>query len=109
MIKLKTENLYPIKKYIIPSNKDYKNGYFYRYFSRQRNNVNATIYEIDEEQYNELKNSKLYKSIKVPWILVGELNEVMEINQNNILLKDNDLKGLKNLLYDESYKFWKEN
>ena len=57
LIKNKTIYSLSIPKTIVPSptENDYSNGMFDRYFAQRANDSNGLVYEIDLNTYNELK------------------------------------------------------
>lgn len=101
----------PIYKYSIPTQEEYKKGFYKRYFVQRRNSVNE-ILEIDSEQFASLNtpdagiDGNLYKGIVIDWKLTGLRNDsnsekgVEDTNRRIVELKDYDMKGLKNFLTD---------
>jgi hypothetical protein len=74
----------------LPSQQDYQNGEFQRYFCKKTNEI---IYiEIDEKQFTLLVNKdsqiefSLYEPFTVAWQLVGNKQEVARVNKNIIEL-----------------------
>ena len=71
----------------IPTDKDYKRGYYMRYFAK-RNNSLLEYYEIDKETYKSLsRKSKrydynLYTTDKIRWALEGD---IFKINENSLI------------------------
>jgi len=77
----------PTATYTRPTQKDYTNGFFYRYFTKKRNQT--TLYEISKKDYELLnENSKainrtLYRGIKIRWSISNkEREEIFLINKN---------------------------
>lgn len=101
----------PVYKYTIPTQDDYKKGFYKRYFVQRRNSLNE-ILEIDIEQFSSINNpdtgidNNLYKSISIDWKLTGVKNDtdsekgVEDTNRRLVELKDYDMKGLRNYLTD---------
>tara|TARA_S200002703_G_scaffold160003_1_gene175995 strand:- start:42 stop:1067 length:1026 start_codon:yes stop_codon:yes gene_type:complete len=87
-----TENRYkPIRNprgtFTKPTQRDYTNGFFYRYFTKKRNQ--NTLYEISKEDYQLLNdnsnkiNRTLYRGIKVRWSISNKKREdIFLINKN---------------------------
>jgi hypothetical protein len=66
-----------------PTENDYKNGMFTRYFSKKRNEY--LFEELTKDQFDKLNNSKnplytLYKPFFIKWMLVGEKQTVADYN-----------------------------
>jgi hypothetical protein len=75
---------------VFPTNQDYQNEEFQRYFCKKTNEI---IYiEINQEQYKQLVAKdpqiefSLYEPFTVTWKLVGEKQEVARINKNTVEL-----------------------
>lgn len=81
----------PLAKINTPTLEDFKNtGMWYRYFVRKVNDINWGIKEIDLDQFEGIQtmntndiDSYLFKTVKIPWKLTGELYDK---NTNNILI-----------------------
>lgn len=101
----------PIYKYTIPTQEDYKKGFYTRYIIQRRNTLSEII-EIDLEQYSTLNtpdtgiDGNLYKGVTVTWKLTGPEYDntiekgVYDTNKRIVELKDYDMKGLKQFLTD---------
>jgi hypothetical protein len=92
LIKNKTIYSLSIPKTIVPSptDNDYANGMFDRYFAQKVNDSNGFVYEIDLGTYNELKLNPYWLVEVIKWRLVGPLDIVYDEND-----KITD-KGVKN-------------
>tara|TARA_B100001778_G_scaffold275557_1_gene238614 strand:- start:721 stop:1377 length:657 start_codon:yes stop_codon:yes gene_type:complete len=61
---------------------DYKIGWFYRYFIKQRNNNTARVIEISKSEFEDIPgigaglNSSFYQGIQVRWKLTGPKNDI---------------------------------
>lgn len=114
--KIKTHDLKKsfnvISKKFEPTKKDFQRGFAYRYFCKKRKSV--FIVEIDDKQYNKIisgnySNSLIYKAIKIPWKLKGEMfdiynenirviNGVFDTNKRIIINAEKELPGIKNII-----------
>jgi len=91
-----------------PTQQDYQNGEFRRFFCKKTNEI---IYiEIDVTQYNKLisKNSEilwqLYLPYNVTWQLTGDKQQVAQVNKNMVELASKNLKlPYFNLYLKEDY------
>lgn len=70
-----------------PTEQDYINGFFYRYFTKKRNQ--NTLYEISKKDYQLLNsdatriNKTLYRAIRVKWTISNKKREdIFLINKN---------------------------
>ena len=97
-----TENKFkPIRKpratFTKPTQNDYTNGFFYRYFAKKRNQ--NTLYEINKKDYELLNsnstkiNKTLYRGIKVRWSISNkEREDIFLINKNIVRNLENTRK-----------------
>jgi hypothetical protein len=90
----------------LPTQQNYQNGEFRRYFCKK---TNQSIYiEIDLETYNKLKNKSpeiewpLYIPFNIPWQLTGNKQQVYDVNRNITLLA---MKNQKLPNFDQYLKF----
>ena len=92
LIKDKTIYSLNIPKTIVPTptENDYSNAVFDRYFAQKVNDSNGFVYEIDINTYNELKINPYWLVEIVKWRISGPLDSVYD---NNGKLTD---KGVKN-------------
>ena len=81
---------------VLPTNQDYQNGEFRRFFCKKTNEI---IYiEIDVTQYNKLvsKNPQilwqLYEPFNITWQLTGDEQQVAKVNRNMVELTSKNLK-----------------
>jgi len=67
-----------------PVEKDYKRGWFNRYFARQTNDINARYYEIDNAQYETIKNQGLpfYTAVQLRWKISGPMEDITDAAGN---------------------------
>jgi hypothetical protein len=82
LIKDKTIYSLSIPKTIVPSpsDDDYFNGIFDRYFAQKVNDLNGFVYEVDVNTYSELKLNPYWLVEIVKWRLSGPLDSVYDIN-----------------------------
>lgn len=96
-----------------PTEEDYNNGEFIRYFCKKRNEL---IYvEISIDIYDLLNKKddsimwELYFPFYIPWKLIGEKNKIYSTNKNIVQLKINNLNlvGFDKYLKENYLKFHK--
>jgi hypothetical protein len=95
-----------------PTEQDYKNGMFTRYFSKKRNE--PIFKELTEKEYNSLNKTSnveytLYKPFFLKWMLVGDKQTVGDYNFYSIKsaeVKENVL-GLNEFLKMDYLKYYK--
>ena len=95
-------NYTPTPFYPQPSKQDYKLGEFTRYFSKKTN----------ENKYTEtsgLFENSLYIGIQLPWLITGDKDEVIRVNQNIVKLREQQLNisGLGEYLKFNYIKFYR--
>jgi hypothetical protein len=92
-----TVKFLPYYNPVLPSNQDYQNGEFRRFFCKKTNEIQYI--EIDIPTYNKLiaQDSQilwqLYKPFNITWKLTGTVQEVVRINYNIVQLASKT-KGL---------------
>ena len=92
----------PTPFYPQPSEQDYQLGEFTRYFSKKTN----------ENKYTEtsgLFENSLYIGIQLPWLITGDRDEVIRVNQNIVKLREQQLNisGLGEYLKFNYIKFYR--
>lgn len=92
----------PTPFYPQPSEQDYQLGEFTRYFAKKTN----------ENKYTEtsaLFENSLYIGIQLPWLITGDRDEVIRVNQNIVKLREQQLNisGLGEYLKFNYIKFYR--
>ena len=78
------QTLLPKPSLVTPTGEDYTNGFFIRYFAKRINTNPITIFEIDEQTYDDLSlqspkyNFALYDVISLSWQISGQLETTTE-------------------------------
>ena len=85
----------------VPSEDDYSVGSFNRYFTRKENDVDALVFEISKNDF-ENKNS-LFKYITVRWRISGTKEEVSRYNFSKMNIADRDLPKVSINLFPLQY------
>jgi hypothetical protein len=103
--------LIPVPHYPNPNIKDYKRGYFTRYFTKQINDT--SFIEIDKTTYKNLnsKNSEylwqLYYVTEIPWQIRGNATDVYKTNESVVYIQEkNNFKGLSQFLRKNYVKYY---
>jgi hypothetical protein len=84
---------------IPPTEKDYTNGIFFRYFAKRH--FSNIITEVDSDTFSNLKDEYYVKN-RIPWKLTGPLNDtptekgVYDTNRRLVLLAEKDMEGIRN-------------
>lgn len=92
----------------LPTQQDYQNAEFRRYFCKKTNEI---IYlEIDQTQYDNLINKnpqilwELYEPFNITWQLTGDKQQVAQVNKNMVELASKNQKlPYLNLYLKEDY------
>ena len=84
------KSIIPYYNPVLPSNQDYKNGEFRRFFCKKTNEIQYI--EINIDIYNKLLLKdpqilwQLYEPFNITWKLTGTIQEVVRINYNIVQL-----------------------
>lgn len=86
--------------FILPTDLDYKNGYFVRYIAQLKNSLQDYIIELNYDSYNKFINNKnlsiQYTTSVLLWQLTGPVNDIYN---NNIRIKsgvkDTNLRSIQ--------------
>ena len=112
-VDISATQLIPQQYYPNPTEEDYTNGFFIRYFACK---INETSYlELDEDTYTKMKkqdpayNWIPYRIFRIQWTLVGEARNVTQANLSQIELVETRIrkKGLKEFIRNHFSKFYK--
>ena len=98
-----------------PTNENYQQGYFTRYFCKKTNEF--TYLEIDKDTYDKLKKKdpkilhQLYKPFELKWQLTGNKEMVYKTNKNLVdtVMRDQKMYLLNKYLKENYTQFWKSN
>ena len=95
-----------------PTDKDYTNGTFIRYFSKKRNEY--LFEELTKDQYNILNTDKnpryfVYKPFYIKWMLTGDKQTVTDFNYYSITSteKNENVYGLNEFLKMDYIKYYR--
>jgi hypothetical protein len=77
---------YPVINSFIPNpnEMDFKTGYIERYFLQKVNDINAPIVEVNETNFNSMKNSGYYNGVSIKWKIKGTDEEIKMANKKSI-------------------------
>lgn len=98
----------------IPTPEDYAKGEFVRFFAKK---VNEPVFiEINQETFNALSSgskdylSAYYSSIRVPWLIAGDKEQVRQQNQKTVSYIESKYKlpGLSAFLLYDYTKFYQQ-
>ena len=84
-----------------PTLRDYENGFFTMYFTRQANDINAKIFEISREDF--LINTPFYTKTSLNLRITGEKNSVEKFNKDVIFIKNKEIPGLSDIVAPLQY------
>jgi len=86
-----------------PTDGDYSNGYFFRYFVKRH--FQSIIHEVEKGTFSNAPQD-LYVKTQITWKLRGPLNDtdsekgVFDTNQRLVLLAERDVVGISNYITD---------
>jgi hypothetical protein len=94
--------LTPVRYYPNPSLADYQTGEIQRYFAKK---VNENIYT----ETRGIFENNLYIGFSIPWLIAGNKDNVAQVNQRIVALKEAELKiiGLGLYLKNNYLQFYK--
>lgn len=104
----------PKQSYSLPTEEEYENGSFNRFYVRKSNEyryieVSLKEYKLFEEQ-SPIVQFNLYSPIKILWRLKGDKTEVYQVNKTTVLNKERImvLPGFSNSFRKRFDKYWVE-
>jgi len=108
-----TPSYIPISIEVLPTEQDYVNGFFRRYFCVKANE--NIFYEINKQIYDDIISNKpgwtnfMYRPFKLLWYIKGERDKIEKLNKELIIQAENKLGrlGLDNFLRSEYLKFYR--
>jgi hypothetical protein len=99
---------------LLPTEQDYKNGEFTRYFIVKRNE--PVFSEVLKKEYDKYKNKqvdvywRLFKPISLFWVLTGDITQVAKTNKNvtELIEQREQAFGLSLYLKEDWIQYYKE-
>jgi len=84
-----------------PTEKNYNSGFIKRYFVKKANDINASVFEISESDYNQ--NLTLFNKTEIVWTISGM--KLTVIRKNLLVLKTQEkiYKGISKMLFPLQY------
>jgi hypothetical protein len=103
----------PIANPNFPTQNDYTVGEFRRYFCKKANDV--VYLELNKDTFEKLGRRdptilwELYPAFDIPWLLVGEAENVFNVNRRitELLIKQKNLIGFAQFLKNDYLKYYK--
>ena len=92
---------YPKQATPIPSDDDYRIGFFMRYFTKYKIDINSSVFEITQDNYNN--QNDLYRYFSIRWVITGTRVEVQDMNSRTLYDMGTRLPNLPNLLFPLQY------
>jgi hypothetical protein len=65
-----------------PNDDDYKVGFIVRYFVQKTNDENAHIFEVNQNEYQKLKNNAHWKVMDLKWRIKGPQTTTYKMDGN---------------------------
>ena len=100
-IKGSSRENYPLNSIPDITEKDYNTGSITRYFVQKANNINASVYETSESDFN--KNLTLYNKTSFSWVILGIKEDVIRQNTITIENQEQNYKGISKMLFPLQY------
>ena len=100
-IKGSSRENYPSNSIPDITEKDYNTGSITRYFVQKANNINASVYETSEDDFN--KNLTLFNKTSFTWVISGIKEDVIRQNTITIKVEERIYKGISKILFPLQY------
>ena len=100
-IKSTNREVYPSNITLDVIDKDYTKGFVVRYFIKKANDINASVFEISESDYNQ--NLTLFNKIEIVWTISGIKISVIRKNLLALKTAEKVYKGISKLLFPLQY------
>jgi hypothetical protein len=91
----------------LPIETDYKIGYIQRYFIQKRNDEGSYIYEVTKQYFSDILDNPFFKGVTLKWKILGNIEEVKEMNRKSVSYASKDMKNLS-LYLPNHLQFHKE-
>ena len=78
----------------LPTETDYKIGYIQRYFIQKRNDEESYIYEVTKQYFSDILDNPFFKGVTLKWKILGNREEVKEMNRKSVSYASKDMKTL---------------
>ena len=102
-IKAVEREVYPAIFTPKPTEKNYNSGFIKRYFVKKANDINASVFEISESDYNQ--NLTLFNKTEIVWTITGIKLNVIRKNLSVLKTREKIYKGISKMLFPLQY--WK--
>ena len=102
----KQSPLYISSQATVPTEEDYDNGSFTRYFAQKANEKQSPVFEVSVDVFG---SSPLYEYISLNWYITGAINVVFTANSKEVFKAQRTLPNIKKILTPFQYYRLEEN
>ena len=102
----KQSQLYISSETTTPTEEDYGNGSFTRYFAQKANEKDSPVFEVFVDDYT---SSTLYEYVSLTWYISGDRNEVYRANSLEVFRAQKILPNINKILTPFQYYRFSEN
>lgn len=74
-----------------PNKDDYKRGYITRFFVQKANDINNFIYEVNSEEFDNLRLNRLFSTVSLDWRITGDDVQIQESNKESLRLASRNI------------------
>ena len=102
----KQSQLYIESQATTPTDEDYSNGSFTRYFAQKANEKDSPVFEVSVDDYT---SSTLYEYVSLTWYISGDRIEVYRANSLEVFRAQETLPNINRILTPFQYYRFSEN
>ena len=102
----KQSRLYISSQATVPTEDDYANGSFTRYFAQKANEKQSPVFEVSVDDFG---SSSLYEFVTLTWYIIGTRNQVYSSNSLEVITAQKTLPTINNVLTPFQYYRFEEN
>ena len=98
----------PNKSENVPNNVDYTVGYYYRFFTKQSNNIHSEVYEISPSEYNGNLSNPLYRVLRMKMCIGKDKDTALSVNSTVLRTANLIMPGIYAKYNNSLLKYWKD-
>ena len=91
-----------------PTNVDYSVGYYYRFFTKQSNNIYSEVYEISMTDYNTNLSNPLYRVLRTKMCISKDKDTALAVNSTVLRTANLVMPGIYAKYNNSLLKYWRD-
>ena len=91
-----------------PNNNDYAIGYYYRFFTKQSNNIYSEVYEISANEYNNNLSNPFYRVLRLKMCIGKDKDTALAVNSTVLRTANMIMPGIYGKYINSALKYWRE-